>query len=83
MPPEEYASFDDLPSRRPPSVPPAALAPPRGLPDPHGKATRHMHMVWNDWEMEQLGRMARREAMTMTKLVRRIVRDRLLRDAKL
>ncbi len=58
-------------------------APPPGLPDPHGKATRHMHMVWNDWEMEQFARLARREAVPMTKLVRKLVRQRLLAEAKL
>ena len=71
------------PSGSPDDHPSNLYAPPPGLADPHGKATRHMHMVWNDWEMEQLARIARRECVPMTKLVRRLVRQRLLAEAKL
>lgn len=78
LPPDEFAPFDPQPPVRP-----AAFAPPKQLADPHGMPTKHMHVKWNPWELEQLERLARRDCVPMTTLVRRIVRQRLLSDAKL
>ncbi len=75
IPPDEYVL--DPPRQV------AALAPPPRLADPHGLPVKHMHVKWNVWELEQLERLARRECVPMTVLVRKLVRQRLLAEAKL
>ncbi len=50
---------------------------------PDGRPTIPLHMKWNDWELEQLKEIGRRECLPMTKVVRRLVREHLFAEAKL
>jgi hypothetical protein len=83
--PDDYAPFDPQPRRAAPQQPPPpqVLTPPPKLADPHGMPTKHMHVKWNAWELEQIARAARRESVPMTTYVRRLVRRQLLAEAKL
>ncbi len=70
-PPDDLAPF-------PPAL---ASAPPR-LADPHGMATRHMHIKLNEWEHGQLARLARRDCVPMTTALRRVLRAHLFAEMK-
>jgi hypothetical protein len=56
--------------------------PPPRLPDPNGMATKHLHLKLNPWELEHVARIARRECVPMTTLVRRVLRSYLFAEQK-
>ncbi len=51
-------------------------------PDSDAAPTKHMHVKFNPWELEQLAAIARRECVPMTSLVRRMVRANLLEQKR-
>jgi hypothetical protein len=43
-----------------------------------GAPAKHVHLKWNEWELERIARLARDDGIPMTAFVRRLVRQQLL-----